>query len=89
LYFQFFKKNTRLLANHHNNHEDLFLAIFFLKKQKQKKMLQKHTSKNAPTKTRGKEIAASKAARRAHATTPTSYLPNDELIVTYYRRNSE
>jgi hypothetical protein len=52
-------------------------------------MLQKHTSQNAPTKTRSKEIAASKAARRAHATTPASYLPNDELVVTYYRRNSE
>ncbi len=52
-------------------------------------MLQKHTSQNAPIKTRSKEIAASKAARRAHATTPATYLPNDELVVTYYRRNSE
>jgi hypothetical protein len=74
-----------LLANHHNNHEDLFLAIL----EKKKELLQKHTSQNALTKTRSKEIAASKAARRAHATTPASYLPNDELVVTYYRRNSE
>jgi hypothetical protein len=69
-----------LLANHHNNHEDLFLAILKTKKI---------AAKNAPIKTRRKEIAASKAARQAHATTPGSYLPNDELVVTYYRRNSE
>jgi hypothetical protein len=48
-----------LLANHHSNHEDLFLAIF-KKKTKTKKMLQKHTSQNAPTKTRSKEIARRK-----------------------------